>query len=56
MKKKDIGAVVAQFSYDATFINGEGYYIRCGNTNAASNAVGHYLRIFAEQTIWGNEI
>ena len=27
MKKKDIGAVMAQFSDDATFINGEGYYL-----------------------------
>ena len=29
MKKKDIPAVMAQFSEDATFINGEGYY--CAN-------------------------
>ena len=29
MKKKDIHAVMAQFSDDATFINGEGYY--CAN-------------------------
>jgi ketosteroid isomerase-like protein len=27
MKKKDINAVMAQFSDDATFINGEGYYL-----------------------------
>jgi hypothetical protein len=27
MKKKDISAVMAQFSDDATFINGEGYYL-----------------------------
>ncbi len=27
MKKKDIDAVMAQFSDDATFINGEGYYL-----------------------------
>ncbi len=27
MKKKNIDAVMAQFSDDATFINGEGYYL-----------------------------
>jgi hypothetical protein len=27
MKKKDIDAVMTQFSDDATFINGEGYYL-----------------------------
>jgi uncharacterized protein (TIGR02246 family) len=49
MKKKDIRTVIAQFSEDATFINGEGYY--CANKTeieafhkglTQSDSVGYY--------------
>src|SRR4051812_14591547 len=49
MKKKDIDAVMAQFSEDATFINGEGYYLANKAEIAAfhkgltqSDSVGYY--------------
>jgi len=49
MKKKDIGAVIAQFSDDATFINGEGYYLANKAEIAAfhkgltqSDSIGYY--------------
>ena len=49
MKKKDIGAVMAQFSDDATFINGEGYYLANKAEIAAfhkgltqSDSIGYY--------------
>ncbi len=49
MKKKDIDAVMAQFSDDATFINGEGYYLANKAEIAAfhkgltqSNSIGYY--------------
>jgi len=49
MKKKDIGVVMAQFSDDATFINGEGYYL-ANKTEIAefhkgltqSDSIGYY--------------
>jgi uncharacterized protein (TIGR02246 family) len=49
MKKKDIPAVIAQFSDDATFINGEGYYLANKAEIAAfhkgltqSDSIGYY--------------
>lgn len=49
MKKKDIDAVMAQFSDDATFINGEGYYLANKEEIAAfhkgltqSDSIGYY--------------
>jgi uncharacterized protein (TIGR02246 family) len=49
MKKKNISAVIAQFSDDATFINGEGYYLANKGEIAAfhkgltqSDSVGYY--------------
>lgn len=49
MKKKDIDAVMAQFSDDATFINGEGYYLANKAEIAAfhkgltqSDSIGYY--------------
>ncbi len=49
MKKKDIDAVMTQFSHDATFINGEGYYLASKAEIAAfhkgltqSDSIGYY--------------
>jgi uncharacterized protein (TIGR02246 family) len=49
MKKKDISTVMAQFSDDATFINGEGYYLANKEEIAAfhkgltqSDSIGYY--------------
>jgi uncharacterized protein (TIGR02246 family) len=49
MKKKDMDAVMAQFSDDATFINGEGYFLANKAEIAAfhkgltqSNSIGYY--------------